>query len=145
VAIYHDYSHVYTHARSLRAGQRVTRADHMPPNAQAFASQDAGWCLTQAQAVGPKCHEFVSVLLRDDILIRLRAAQNVLRLIKKYGPLRLEAACQRALLHQSVQYQTVKSILHGNYDQLPLITPNEQPYAQGARYARDAHSLFSTH
>jgi transposase len=145
VAIYHEYEHAYTHARALRPGQRMTCADHMPPNAQAFAQQDARWCLAQANSVGPHCGQFIQTLLGDQILVRLRAAQNVLRLKTKYGNARLEAACHRALLHQSMHYQTVKSILHGNFDQLPLIQAHEQPYAVGARYTRDAHSLFNTH
>jgi hypothetical protein len=114
----------------------------MPPNAVAFTSHDAHWCLQQAQQIGEHCHQLIDQLLSQEVLVRLRAAQNVLHLSKRYGVSRLEAACERALKHQSVHYQTVKSILHGNFDQLPLIEPLAQPYVPSARFARDANALF---
>ncbi len=48
-----------------------------------------------------------------------------MRLGKRYGPERLEAACCRALAINSVSYKSIESILKNNLDQQPL--PNEQP------------------
>jgi transposase len=142
VAIYHEYSHVATHGRALRPGQRHTVRDHLPPNAASFLAHDRRWCEAQAREVGTSCLEFIQRLLGHEVLIRLRAAQNVLRLARTYTPERLEAACQRALAHDSVYYGTVKSILRGGFDRLPANIPGEQPYVSGARFARDAQSLF---
>ena len=147
VAIYHAYSHVHTHPRALRAGERITTADHMPPDAVAFAAHDRRWCEAQAALIGSACLSLIEQLLEDRVLHRLRTAQNILRLEKTYGPERLEAACARALAHGSVFYATVKSILHGGYDRLPLgsVSANAgaAPYASGARFMRDAQSLFA--
>jgi hypothetical protein len=64
------------------------------------------------------------------VLDNLRAAQGVIRLGKKYGPARLEAACARALHFDNVKYRTVKSILHQGLDQAPLYEhPNVIPLA----------------
>jgi transposase len=146
VAIYHEYQHLCTHPRALKAGQRVSTADHLPPNAAAFFSQDRRWCVAQAREVGPCCEDLITQLLTDQILERLRAAQHLLRLSGTYGKPRLEAACARALAHGSIFYGTVKSILRGNYDQLPLNAhidlTVQTPYASKARFARDATSLF---
>jgi transposase len=142
VTIYHQYDHVYTHTKALKPGQRVTCADHMPPNAVAFTSHDALWCLQQAKQIGPHCLQFIDQLLSEQVLVRLRAAQNVLRLSSRYSAVRLETACERALLHQSVHYQTVKSILRGNFDLLPMVEPSLEPYAPSARFVRDANALF---
>lgn len=53
----------------------------------------------------------VARLLGDRIALRLRAAQAVLGMGKRYGNTRLEAACERALAHGSPHYRTVKTIL----------------------------------
>ncbi|NTU62679.1 MAG: hypothetical protein HGB05_04585, partial [Chloroflexi bacterium] len=41
------------------------------------------------------------------------------RLGKTYGPVRLEAACHRALAFANPRYRTVKTILAKGLDQLP--------------------------
>ena len=83
-------------------------------------------------------------LLTDRIVERLRAAQSTLRLAERYGATRLEAACLRALAHDSIFYRTVKTILAGGIDQQPLAAAVDSPapYARGARFVRDAEDLF---
>ncbi|MFE7902940.1 hypothetical protein ACFU3E_36740 [Streptomyces sp. NPDC057424] len=44
-------------------------------------------------------------------LYRLRAAQGVLGLRKKYGATRLEAACRKAVAVGDPSYRTIKGIL----------------------------------
>ncbi len=146
VSIFEDYRLVATHPRGRKPGQRKTVREHLPPEAQAFFLQDRAWCTAQAAKVGPACTEFVSRLLADRILERLRAAQGLLRLAKTYGPARLEAACARALYHATIQYRSVKNILAGGHDALPLPSQAEPApaYANQARFARDAHGLFDT-
>ena len=146
VSIFQDYRLVATHPRGRKAGQRFTVAEHLPPEAQAFFTQDRGWCAKQAAAVGPACAEFVSQLLAERIVERLRAAQGVLRLAQSYGRERLEAACARALHHGTLQYRSVKNILVGGHDAAPLPQASVSPsaYASAARFARDAQSLFDT-
>ena len=145
VSISEDYRLVATHPRGRKPGQRFTVNAHLPPEAQAFFTQDRAWCAKQAAAVGPACAEFVSRLLADRIVERLRAAQGLLRLAKTYGPARLEAACARALYHATLQYRSVKNILLGGHDALALPSAGENPpvYASAARFARDAQSLFN--
>ena len=142
VALYEDYRHLYTHRRAQRPGQRTTVADHLPPNARTFFERDRRWCATQAQAVGPRCTELVARLLGDRIAERLRAAQGVLAMAKRYGAARLKAACARALAHDSTHYRTVKTILATGADLQPLVEP-QTPAAYGrARFARSAADLF---
>lgn len=142
VALYQDYRHLATHPRAQRAGQRVTVSDHLPPEARNFFERDRRWCATQAQAVGPRCTELVDRLLGDRIAERLRAAQGILSMGKRYGAARLEAACERALAHNSPHYRTVKTILSTGADQQPLIdTQTPAAYAR-ARFTRSAADLF---
>lgn len=144
VSIFQDYRLVATHPRRRKPGERVRLNEHLPPEAQAFFAQDRAWCAKQAALVGPACAEFIARLLADRIVERLRAAQALLRLRSRYGAERLEAACARALYHATIQYRSVKNILVGGYDALALPTAIEPSavYASGARFARNAQSLF---
>lgn len=146
VSIFQDYRLVAMHPRGRKAGQRFMVTEHLPPEAQAFFTQDRAWCAKQAQAIGPACAALVAELLSERIVERLRAAQGVLRLAKSYGAQRLEAACARALYHGTLQYRSVKNILIGSHDALPLGQGCETPeaYAAASRFARDAQSLFDT-
>lgn len=147
VSIFEDYRLVATHPRGRKLGMRFTVGAHLPPEAQAFFLQDRAWCAKQAAAIGPACAEFIAQLLADRIVERLRAAQALLRLAKSYGTERLEAACARALHHATIQYRSVKHILVGGHDALPLAPKQDKSsaaYASAARFARDAQGLFDT-
>jgi transposase len=146
VALFEDYRHVATHPRGLRPGQRVSVREHLPPEAQAFFGRDRDWCASQAERIGPSCKALVAQLLSDHILERLRAAQGVLALLKPYGQDRVEAACARALAHDSPYYRTVKTILSTGAD-LRADTPaasSTTPSAYGrTRFTRASSELFA--
>lgn len=146
VALYEDYRHVATHPRGQRPGQRVTCKAHLPPEAQAFFAKDRQWCAAQAAEVGPQCRALIERLLADNVLERLRAAQGVLGLLKPYGAKRLEAACARALAHDSPHYRTVKTILSTKADVQGAQADNHTPpaYAGTNRFTRAAAELFPT-
>jgi hypothetical protein len=101
--------------------------------------------MEQAGRVGPACAELITRLLADRIVERLRAAQGVLRMQKSYSAARLEAACARALAHESPYYRTVKSILVGGHDLRPdgWAATAPDPIPHSGRFARDAASLFA--
>jgi transposase len=141
VKLYHDIRLVAAHPRLRHPGKRSTVDEHMPPEALAYKMQDPQWCLKQAEAVGPDCHRLIRRLFAHKVLDNLRAAQGVIRLGKKYGPARLEAATTRALHFDNVKYRTVKSILHQGLDQMPLyeqsnVIPLASAYAGRGRFLR---------
>lgn len=138
VALYEDYRHVCTHLRAQRPGQRVTLTEHLPPEARHFFERDRRWCATQAEAVGPRCAELVARLLGDRVAERLRAAQGVLAMARRYGAPRLEAACERALAHDSAHYRTVKTILASGADLQPLVPPQTPAACRPRALARAA-------
>jgi hypothetical protein len=74
------------------------------------------------------------------VLDNLRAAQGVIALGRKYGPVRLEAACARALHFGNVKYRAVKSILNQGLDQAPMgdtnVIPLTAAYTGQARFLR---------
>ena len=144
VSLFHEHQLVATHARSRIPGKRQSVTEHLPPDAQLFFAHDRAWCMRKAREVGPACAQLVEQLLSDRIVERLRAAQGVLGLLRRYEPARLEAACTRALYFACPFYGAVKRILKSGLDQTPLLLPiaPEQPYADKARFARDANALF---
>ena len=144
IALHDEHQLVATHRRARRSGERITVADHLPPNAVRFLAHDRHWCLEQAARIGPRCEELVARLLADRILEKLRAAQGVLRLAKQFTAERLEAACARALAHGSPHYRTVKTILAGGHDRRADIDAIDPAARHGgrARFARDAADLF---
>jgi transposase len=141
VNLYHDIQLVATHPREKRPGQFSTVDEHMPPEALAFKRQNSQWCLKQAETIGPECLRLIRRLFNHRVLDNLRAAQNVIRLREKYGPVRLEAACQRALHFGNAKYRIVKSILNQGLDQAPLyeppnVIPLAAAYTGKARFLR---------
>lgn len=142
VALYEDYRHLYTHGRARRPGERRTVTDHLPPEARAFFARDRHWCVQQAKRVGARCADLVEQLLSDRISERLRAAQGVIALGARYGAARLEAACNRALVHGSPHYRTVKTILATGADLQPMVTPETPAAYASSRFVRSAAELF---
>ena len=126
----------------------MTNNDHLPEEKMAYLNQTPAWCKQQAARIGESCLEFITELLGDKVLDRLRAAQGVLRLAKKYGAKRLENACRRAVAYDNIRYHTVKKILEHGLDQLPMDETEtgqlELPFAAiSPRFARPMSDLFS--
>ncbi len=96
----------------------MTNTDHLPEEKMAYLNQTPAWCKEQARRIGGFCAEFIDELLGDKVLDRLRAAQGLLRLARKYGAKRLDKACRRALAYDNIRYHTVKRILEHGLDQL---------------------------
>ena len=100
---------IKTHPYQER-GRRTDWAD-LPQERIGFFMRTPAWCRIQAGIVGPACDALIGELLSLNVLFRLRQAQGVLRLSERYGALRLEAACRRALEVGDPAYRTVKGIL----------------------------------
>ncbi|HYQ90708.1 MAG TPA: IS21 family transposase, partial [Candidatus Competibacteraceae bacterium] len=147
IQLFHDHLLLATHPRLFAAGARSTVNDHLPPNALAYCLHDPQWCLQQAEQIGLACHALVQQLFADRVLDNLRAVQGILRLGNTYGPVRLEAACHRALAFANPRYRTVKTILAKGLDQLPLAEPAfdtlAASYTGQGRFYRDVGRLLS--
>jgi transposase len=144
VAIYAEHALIAQHLRAPAPGTRRTVREHLPPDAQAYFLRDRHWCVAEAGKIGPACAELVDTLLADRIVERLRAAQGVLRLAERFEPARVEAACRRALEHDSPHYRTVKTLLvhRSAWLSADRTAPSPEPYVEAARFARPARRLF---
>lgn len=147
VQIFKDHTLVAVHPRINKKGSRNTLEEHLPPNAIAYCMRDAQWCLESAKKIGQHCEQIIQKLLNDSIVDYLRAAQGIIGLQKKYGNARLDAACHRALVFQSVHYQTIKSILKQGleYESLPeqdAFDALTESYTGGGRFCRNTSNLL---
>ncbi|MFE5591164.1 hypothetical protein [Streptomyces sp. NPDC056549] len=109
VQVFHEGELVKTHA-ALDQDKRTDRNDY-PPEKIAFQMKAPIWCRSQSSEVGDACREVIDQLLEVNALYRLRAAQGMLGLRKKYGDQRLEAACTKAIAVGDASYRTIKGIL----------------------------------
>jgi transposase len=148
VAIYAEHRLIAQHLRAREPATRRTVREHLPPEAQAYFLRDRHWCVAEAAKIGPACAELVDRLLADRIVERLRAAQGVIRLSERFAPAQLEAACRRALDHDSPFYRTVKTLLTCRTELLAVdvasVSKSSSAYLDQARFARSARALFLT-
>jgi transposase len=143
VQIFHQHQLVATHRRALRAGQRRTIQDHLPPDKVVWIMQNPRWCRERSRQIGPATGELIERLLGDRPLDRLRSAQGILRLAKRFGEARLEAACARALHYGEIRYHTVRLILSKDLDLEPLPAAEAPPSpSRSPRHARSWTEFF---
>jgi transposase len=124
VEIFMKNKRVASHPRSYQRGRHVTDSAHMPDSHRRYLEWTPGRIVAWAEKNGPSTAEFVDELMRSRPHPEqgFRSALGVMRLVKKYSPERLEAACARALLVKSFSFKSVESILKHGLDQRPLRT-----------------------
>lgn len=141
-----EHELIASHPRLARPGERSTILEHLPPNQVAWKMRDQQWCLHRAGEIGICTRTVIERLFDDRVVHNLRGAQGVIDLARKYSPARLEAACERALHFDNVNYRAIKTILDNGLDQEPT-GPTTSPVPGGAydgsgRFCRDMSQLF---
>lgn len=129
VEVYFDYERIAVHVRSTSHKAYSTLAEHMPPHhhrmheIKGFNKEDL---LAQAALIGTNTQSAVALMLENSIFIEqnYKACFGMLMLKKKYGAVRLEAACQRALIGPRINYTMIKNILERGLDRQLQIEPH---------------------
>ena len=113
---------VASHPRQYGRGKYATLPEHMPASHRAYLEWSPSRLVHWAESTGPAAGSLVTRILehRPHPEQGYRFCLGLLRLGKKYGAERLEAASRRALHLRSYSYQTVKNILAAETDRLPL-------------------------
>jgi transposase len=116
---------VASHARSAERGRHTTLADHMPKAHQKHLAWTPSRLVHWATSIGAGTAALVEAILADRPHPEqgYRSCLGILRLAKRYGPERLEAACARAVAVRARSYRHVDSILKRGLDRLPLPGP----------------------
>ncbi len=123
---------VASHLRSYRRGAPTTLAEHMPKAHQKHLEWSPSRIIHWAASIGPKTRQLAEAILaeRRHPEQGYRSCLGILRLGKRYGQERLEAAAARAVAVQARSYRHVESILKNGLDWLP--SPAEPTEAEGA-------------
>jgi hypothetical protein len=120
VRIYVDGTLVKTHSR-VPPGGRSTDHDDYPTELTPYTLRDPQRMIGQAQRHGAHIGQFMEELLSGTVpWAKIRQAQKLLRMGNKYGWLRLDFACRRALAFELINVHRVESILLQDLDQLTL-------------------------
>lgn len=116
---------VAAHARSDKRGGFSTVEAHMPAAHRAHMEWTPQRLIEWGQRIGVACGELITRLLQTYKHPEhgYRSCLGLLSLSKRYGPVRLEAACERALALGTLRYSHVRDLLANNCDQ---ITPQSE-------------------
>lgn len=122
VEIFHQGVRVALHRRSQARGRYTTLVEHMPRSHKEHAERSPERLLQWARTVGPMTEELCEKIFaeRPHPEQGYRSCLGLIRLAKRYGKARVEAACTRALWTGARSYRSVHSILENGLDQAPL-------------------------
>jgi transposase len=145
VEIFRKGQPVASHLRTR--GRYSTKPEHMPSSHREHLDWNPPRVVRRAKRIGPSVAELIDRLLSSKRHPEqgYRPSLGIVRLADRWGEDRLEAACQRALVHSACSYHSVKTILEKGLDrieesqpQAPLIGdhPNVRggnTYSEGGR------------
>ena len=116
---------VAAHLRSAQRGRHTTVAAHMPKAHQRHQEWSPSRLVEWARTVGPETGALVEAILADRPHPEqgYRSCLGILRLVRRYGAARLEAACARARAAGARSYRHVDSILKHGLDRVPGPAP----------------------
>lgn len=116
---------VASHPRSYLKGKPSTIKEHMPSSHRRYAEWTPERLERWAATVGPETASHVAAIMehRTHPEQGFRAALGIMRLLKQYGPDRLEAACRRAARYRLYSYKGVANILKTGADRIDVKNP----------------------
>jgi transposase len=132
VEIFSRGQRVAAHSRSHARGQHTTDPAHMPKAHQQHREWSPSRLIAWAATVGAQTAALVEAILasRPHPEQGYRSCLGILRLARREGATRLEAACARALAAGARSYRHVEAILKHGLDRLPLAEAGEAPTAR---------------
>jgi hypothetical protein len=111
VRVYHRGQLIKTHPR-MQPGQRSTDPADLPQHKRAYAMRDIEYLQRVAAGYGQAVGAYAAKLLDSSLpWTRMRQVYFLLGLVRRYGPERVEQACQRALEVDAVNVRTVQRVL----------------------------------
>jgi transposase len=124
VEVFQRGTRVGLHARSFVAGRHTTVPEHMPKAHRAHLEWSPSRFLRWGATIGPATAALVQQILesRPHPEQGYRSCLGLLRLVKQYGPERLNAACARAHAAGARSYRHVDTMLKHGLDRQPLLT-----------------------
>jgi transposase len=142
VEVFFRGQRIASHRRSLKRGTHTTNPEHMPISHRKHLEWSPSRFIRWARKIGPEAAKLVEAILTDRPHPEhgYRSCLGILRLERKYGAKRLEAACARAFAGGARSYRHVELILKKGLDSMPLpdrssaAPPIMHENIRGARY-----------
>jgi transposase len=118
VEVFHQGRRVASHPRSHLKGRHTTLPEHMPAAHRSYAEWTPQRLIRWAEQNGPATAGMVQTILerRAHPQQGFRSCLGIMRLGKRFGEERLEAACRRALTLNACSYKSIESILRQGLD-----------------------------
>jgi transposase len=151
VELFHKGQRVASHRRLRVKGGHSTVAAHMPRAHRDYAEWTPQRLIRWAQGKGVATARVVETILASKPHPQqgFRSCLGIMRLGKRDGPERLEAACRRALKIGACSYKSIDSILKHGLDQTPLapaaksVSPPQHANIRGPQYYHDTQGDVS--
>ncbi len=125
---------IKTHPRQP-AGERSIDAADFPDEKRAYALRDIAYLQSQATVCGPAVGWYAAALLAGPLpWTRMRRVYALLRLVRRYGPARVDASCATALTHRMLNVRRLENMLEHPLPPPPTAPARALP---PARYLRD--------
>jgi len=141
IEVFFKHRRVASHPRTNARGRHTTLPEHMPPAHQKYQEWSPERFIRWAQTIGPHTALLVQAILdsRKHPQQAYRSCLGILRLAKRYGDKRLEAACRRAFPAGIRSYKGVKNILDAKLDQVDpeepaTVVPTDHENIRGKNY-----------
>ena len=118
---------VASHPRSCLPGRHTTVSAHMPDSHRRYLEWTPSRIMNWAAKTGPSTEEMVRQIMERKTHPEqgFRSCLGIMRLGKRYGRERLEAACERALFMKAYSYRNVELILKNGLDRTKaLLVPS---------------------
>ena len=133
VEVFASGERIAAHMRGSGDGRHTTLPDHMPSSHRRYGDWTVDRIGREARAIGPSVEMLCQMILeeRPHPEQGFRTCSGIVRLVKPFGPARVEAACLRALEIGARSYGSVKSILDAGLDGRPLTRRPKGEEAQG--------------
>ena len=122
IEAFHRGKRVASHVRSYQRGGFTTTPDHMPVAHRKHAEWTPERITAWAAETGPHTRALAEAILAEHKHPEhgYRSCLGIMRLAKRYGSERVEAACRRAFAVGARSYTRVESILRAGLDAVPL-------------------------
>jgi len=127
VAIYYDNIRIAQHRRDHTPNEYTTLHTHMPANHRYYSEWTSDRFIRWARSIGDNVKEVIKVVLksRKHPEQAFKTCMGILNLVKKYGPDRLDMACEKALDFGFYSYQRIKNILDRGLEKDIFTEPKE--------------------
>jgi transposase len=141
VELFHRGKRVASHMRSARVRQGTTLSEHMPSSHRRYRDWTHERIRREAANIGSQTSALIDLILssRPHPEQGFRSCIGIIRLVKRCGAERVEAACGRALTLNTRSYTSVATILKNNAETTTPSAPEDtsvliHPNIRGSGY-----------